>query len=464
MLDLLPNITDIIKKITINIYGEEVYINLLSKLNVVSLKDKNLILSVQTNFLKKYIEENFFSETKQLINNKLSYINSPLKDALLKEFNIDSIEIIIDNSITTTQNEKQNNLLSISQHKNLFNIGTELNNLFTFENFIVGSSNKLAYSVANSIIENKNNNLYNPFFLYSEVGLGKTHLIQAIAWKLKEIYPNKNIVYLSAEKFMYLFVKSLQEKTINEFKEQFRNIEILLIDDIQFIAGKEGTQKEFFYTFNMLLNENKTIIMACNKAPNNLEKIDIQLKSKIKSGIIVDITRPDTLTRYEIAQKKASIYGLKCEDEIFEYISQNINTTCRDIEGAIKRLLIEQQINKTPITLENTKQILKNSLNISNKTITLNIIQEQVSKFYKIDKKDLLSSRRDKKFSFPRQVAFYLSRKLTNKTFMEIASNFNNKNYATIIYACNKLQTEIKTNSILLYQITEIEKIIKNSI
>ena len=427
---------------------------------------------------------------------------------------------------TNNYNNINNNIISISEYDNIYTIGTELNKLYTFDNYVVGESNKLAYSIAKSIINslntntnintntntttnnnitnnsttinnndnnqnitnnntttnnnnninNNNNNDYsdnnnttttlnfdiNPFFLYSEVGLGKTHLMQAMAWEFKERYKDKNVVYLTAEKFMFLFVQSLKNNNINTFKDKFRNIDILLIDDIQFIAGKDGTQKEFFYTFNTLLSDNKKIILACNKAPDNMENIDIQLKSRLSSGIVVDILKPDYNMRLELAKKKAEVLGLQCKEEVFEYIAENITTTNRDIEGGIKKLLVHQKFinNNNLITLDIAKKVLKDTLNANKKVITIDKIQQKVAEYYKITKTELLSNKRDRKYSLPRQIAFYLSKKITQKSYPEIAREFNNKNHATVIFAYNKIEKELQSNIEMIDDIKNIEKMV----
>lgn len=444
-------------------FGSEIYNSWLSKLNFVSYNLNGICLSVETSFIKEWITKEFLNGKKRKINGEYVWIKKGIKQLLLEKFNIKTVEIIIDNSVKSQNiNYEADNVVSISEHNNVYTIGAELNKLFTFKNYVVGESNKLAYSVAKSIINEEAIGFdVNPLFLYSEVGLGKTHLIQAMAWELKEKYKNKNIVYLSAEKFMYLFVQSLQNKDINAFKEQFRNIDILLIDDIQFIAGKEGTQKEFFYTFNTLLSDNKKIILACNKAPDNMENIDNQLKSRMSSGIVVDINRPDYDMRFRLAKKKAEVLGLQCSDEIFEYIAKNITTTNRDIEGAIKKLLVHQKFINSNITIDIVKTILKDTLNANKKIITIDKIQQKVADFYKITKTELLSDRRDRKFSLPRQIAFYLSKKITQKSFPEIGREFGNKNHATVIFAYNKIIKEVEKNTEILSNITEIEKLLK---
>ena len=420
-------------------------------------------MSVETSFIKEWITKEFLNGKKRKIDGKYVFIEKGIKQILLEKFNIKDIEIIVDDTIKqNTENNNNNNVVSISQHDNVYTIGTELNKLYTFDNYVVGDSNKLAYSVAKSIINNEDLGFdVNPFFLYSEVGLGKTHLMQAMAWEFQEKYKDKNVVYLTAEKFMFLFVQSLQNKDINAFKDKFRNIDILLIDDIQFIAGKDGTQKEFFYTFNTLLSDNKKIILACNKAPDNMENIDIQLKSRMSSGIVVDILKPDYSMRLELAKKKAEVLGLQCKEEVFEYIAENITTTNRDIEGVIKKLLVHQKfINNEIITLDVAKKILKDTLNANKKVITIDKIQQKVAEFFKITKTELLSDKRDRKYSLPRQVAFYLAKKITKKSYPEIGREFANKNHATVIFACNKIEKELQDNTEILNAINSIEKMI----
>lgn len=463
MLEVSDNSWFNVKKLFQDEFGKEVYNSWLSKLNLVSCANGELVMSVETAFIKEWITKEFLDGKRRKVNGEYIWLKKGLKQLLPEKLGIKSVEIIVDNSIKSeVPAYADENVVSISEHKNIFTIGTELNSLYTFENYIVGDSNKLAYSVAKSIIDGEDLGFdVNPFFMYSEVGLGKTHLMQAMAWEFKEKYKDKNVVYLSAEKFMYLFVQSLQNKDINTFKDRFRNIDILLIDDIQFIAGKDGTQKEFFYTFNTLLSDNKKIIMACNKSPDNMENIDNQLKSRMSAGIVVDILKPDYDMRLKLAKKKAEILGLQCKNEVFEYIAGNIQTTSRDVEGAIKKLLVHQKFVNADITIDTVNKILKDTLSANKKTITIDAIQQKVAEYFKVTKLDLLSDKRDRKFSLPRQVAFYLSKKLTKKSFPEIGREFGNKNHATVIFACNKIEKEIQTNLEINSSINEIEKLFK---
>ena len=437
-----------IRKLFQENFGTDVYNTWLSKLNLVSSHNHEIIMSVETAFIKEWITKEFLNGKKRKIDGKDFWIKKGIKQLLQEQFSFTSVEIIVDKKIKSEvldYNNSTSNISSISEHGNIYTIGTELNNLYTFDNYIVGDSNKLAYSVAKSILNGENLGFdTNPFFIYGEVGLGKTHLMQAMAWEFKEKYKNKNVVYLSAEKFMYLFVSSLQNKDINSFKEQFRNVDILLIDDIQFIAGKDGTQKEFFYTFNTLLSDNKTIVMACDKAPENMENIDIQLKSRMSGGIVVDILRPDYEMRLQLAQKKAEILGLKCSNEVFAYMAENVRSTNRDIEGTIKKLLVHQKFANEEINLTAVNKVLKDFLN--KKTITAEFIQQKVANYFNITKSDILSNKRDRQFSLPRQIAFYLTKKLTHRSFPEIGRDFGGKNHATVIFAYNKIEKEIQNN------------------
>lgn len=469
MLELAEeNIWINIRELFQNEFGIEVYNSWLSKLNLVSYNSNEIIMSVETTFIKEWINKEFLSGKKRKIDGESVWIKKGIKELLLEKFGIKNVEILVDKNVKSEISSYENkeignqNISTISEHGNVYTIGTELNPLYTFENFITGESNKLAYSVAKSIVNDEKLGFeVNPFFIYGEVGLGKTHLMQAMAWEFKEKYKNKNIVYLSAEKFMYLFVQSLQNKDVDTFKNKFRNVDVLLIDDIQFIAGKEGTQKEFFYTFNALLSDNKKIIMACDKAPVNMENIDNQLKSRMSGGIVVDVLKPDYEMRYKLAKKKAEVLGLKCGDEIFEYIAQNITTTNRDVEGAIKKLLINQKFVSEDITIDVVNKVLKDSLFANKKLVTIDLIQQKVADLYKITKLDLLSDKRDRKFSLPRQVAFYLAKTLTKKSFPEIGREFGNKNHATVIFACNKIAKELESNPEIIEAVEKISKSLK---
>ncbi|GMO63695.1 MAG: chromosomal replication initiator protein DnaA [Rickettsiales bacterium] len=394
--------------------------------------DDSVDFSITNSYIKDWIVNNYLSQIKYIFK---------------ADFNISEVNIILNET-------KIDNIESISPNKNLYNIGIELNSTYTFENFVIGESNKLAYSVAKSFVEG--DKMCNPLFLYGSVGLGKTHLLQSVAWEMKSKFPNKDIVYISANKFMTLYVDACRNQTTNDFKEQFKHINVLLIDDVQFLAGKEATQKEFFYTFNTLLDDGKQIILACDKNPDNLENIDKSLISKMKTGIVIDIKESDDELKYEIAKTKAKLLGLDCNNLVLKYIAESFGITNRDIEGTIRKLLMEQKFFKKEVDLKKVSDIL----NEKKKLVNCEYIQCKVAEYFKITTSEILSKKRDSQFILPRHIAFYLARKITKKSYPELGKHFE-KNHATIINGCEKIELEIKNNNFdTINIISNIEKLI----
>ncbi|MDR0423744.1 MAG: chromosomal replication initiator protein DnaA, partial [Rickettsiales bacterium] len=416
MFELVKTDLQVIYEAFKNEFGDSIYKNWLSKLTCISIKDSKAEFLVESRFLKEYIEREYLDGKKKKINGKYIYIKKGIKQ-ILKEFNINEVQISLKER--NVNSNYQDNITSMSQTNNLYSFGTELNKSFTFDNFVVGNSNEIAYSVATSIVDGNALKFdTNPFFVYGNVGLGKTHLIQAISWKLKEKHPNENIVYLSVEKFMQIFVDALKNKTMDNFKDKFRNIDTLVIDDIQFLIGKEGTQKEFFYTFNNLLSDNKRVILACDKSPTKLEGLDETLRSRISGGVSIEIAKPDFDMRFKIAQKKANLFGLKCDNKVLENIAK-IDYTNRDIEGVVKKLAIEQHFLKKDITLNSIVGIFTQN----KKEVDFISIQNEVCKYFNITNEDILSTSR--RFALQRQIMFYLCRKHTTKSYPEISLFFN---------------------------------------
>lgn len=441
-------------------FGDDIYNVWLFKIQLFKITGSELILSVPTDFVKIYITRDYFNGAQRSINGKKVWVKKGVKQLAFEAYpEIKSVELIVDKSRSeelklddgeikattkdTTKDVKK--VVSISEHDNLYNIGTELDPSFTFDNFVVGLSNKLAYSVCKSIVDNTEMNFEtNPLFLYGNVGLGKTHLCQAIAWGLKEKYPNKNIVYLTAEKFMYLFVQSLQNQDVNSFKDRFRNVDVLIIDDIHFIAGKDSTQKEFFQTFNVLISENKQIILACDRSPLRLEKVDEQLKSRMNGGLVVDVFDTDYQLRYDLVKFKSKQFKLELSDDLVKYIAETVVTNCREIEACLKRLSIQQKFMQVKITKSMIEEILADSIAKAKKTVTIENIQEKVSKFFNVSLSDLKSDKRLKDLVIPRHIAMYFSKKYTQKSFPDIAKKFGGKNHATVIHAVNKVEELMK--------------------
>lgn len=459
-------------------FGKNSYDNWISKIVPTSFNGYELTLAVPTRFIKEWVGREYLDGKSRLVDGQRIWIKKGIKQIWQDRFqNTQNVELIIDEKLegnsntlaneekaetksfekTSSSNSNASNVASISKYNNVHALGIELNPKYTFENFVVGQTNKLAFSMAKNIAISKVVDAdSNPLFLYSGVGLGKTHLLQSIAWEIKESCNDKVVVYLSAERFMYHFVKSLREQSIMEFKERFRSIDVLIIDDIQFIAGKTSTQEEFFHTFNALIDANKQIILACDKCPRDLTGIDDRLKSRISGGMVVDIYTPDYDLRVEILRSKIKMLDVEVGDDVLEFIAKNINTNIRDLESAVKKLVISHKICGDEINIATAKQILKDLLKISNEAITIEKIQEATAKYFGLTVEKILSAQRSKDIATARQVAMYLSKKLTTNSFPSIGKKFGGKNHATVIHSINKIEAQIENDDKLRQDVFNI--------
>ena len=310
-----------------------------------------------------------------------------------------------------------------------------------FNNFLTGPSNKLAYEASIKVSENISH--YNPLYIYGGVGMGKTHLLNAIGLELKK---NNKVMFISAERFMYQFVKSIKSNEMVKFKEYFRNTDVLLIDDIQFMTGKEAMQEEFFHTFNALLDKGSQIILSADRPPNKLARIQERIKSRFSGGLVVDIQKPDLDLRKKIVEKKTQELNklyydqLKISKEIQNFVSSEIKTSVREIVGAMNRIVSFSRVyNKMPTLIE-VKVILKDLLNFTENKVTIDLIQTIVCKFFKISKNEMLSSRRSRYLVRPRQTAIYLTKILTSKSLPEIGREFSNRDHTTIIHSVKTIE------------------------
>ncbi|MFB3895298.1 MAG: chromosomal replication initiator protein DnaA [bacterium] len=323
---------------------------------------------------------------------------------------------------------------------------SNLNSKYTFETFVVGASNRLAQAAAQAVAQNPARQ-YNPLFLYGGVGLGKTHLMQAIGHYVRKITPQAKVVYLTSEQFLNAFITSVQLNQVQEFKARYRNIDVLIIDDIQFIAGKEQTQEVFFHTFNALYEAHKQIVISSDRPPKEIPTIEERLRSRFEWGLIADIQPPDFETRVAILKKKAYQERFSIPNDVTYYIAENITSNIRELEGCLVRIAASATINGQPITLETAKSALNRLLTErKEKNVDINIIQKRVAAYYNITIDDLCGQRRSKGIVQPRQVAMYLSRKLTNGSFPEIGDAFGKRDHTTVIHACNKVEQDMETD------------------
>ena len=318
-------------------------------------------------------------------------------------------------------------------------IGSRLNRNFTFDSFVEGKSNQLARAAARQVAENPGL-AYNPLFIYGGVGLGKTHLMHSVGNMLLERNPNARIAYLHSERFVGDMVKALQHNTINDFKRLYRGVDALLIDDIQFFANKDRSQEEFFHTFNALLEGQQQVILTCDRYPKEVDGLEERLKSRFGWGLTVAIEPPELETSVAILKKKAEVEGVNVPDEVAFFIAQRIRSNVRELEGALRRVVANSRFTGQPITMEFTKEALRDLLALQDRLITIENIQKTVAEYYKIRVADLLSKRRSRTITRPRQLAMALAKELTNHSLPEIGDAFGGRDHTTVLHACRKMK------------------------
>ncbi|WP_415315949.1 chromosomal replication initiator protein DnaA [Candidatus Pelagibacter sp. Uisw_137] len=421
----------VIQKDMKNKLGSDIYESWLRKIDFVEEMNSYVLLSVSTRFIRDWITSRYLDQILQIV-------KTYKKDLTRIEFKIieKNSENEIENNITKNENNE-----NVSFIKDTYLQYNRIDPNKRFDNFITGTSNKLAYEASMKVSENISH--YNPLYIYGGVGMGKTHLLNSIGLSLKEKH---KVMFISAERFMYQFVKSIKSNDMVKFKEYFRNTDILLIDDIQFMNGKEAMQEEFFHTFNALLDKGSQVIISADRAPNKLSRIQDRIKSRFAGGLVVDIQKPDYELRSKIVKQKTeelSIFysnQVNIPEEIQKFISSEITTSIRELAGAINRVVSFSRIyNKVP-NLSEVKVVLKDLLNIGENKVTIDLIQSTVCKFFKISKSEMLSSRRSRYLVRPRQTAIYLTKILTSKSLPEIGREFSNRDHTTIIHSVKTIE------------------------
>ncbi len=318
-------------------------------------------------------------------------------------------------------------------------ISAPLDQRFSFEHFVVGKPNEFAYAAAKRVAA-ASRVPFNPLFLYGGVGLGKTHLMHAIAWDIRKQDPQRTVIYLSAEKFMYRFIRALREQNTVDFKEQFRSVNVLMIDDVQFISGKESTQEEFFHTFNTLVDQGRQIVLSADKSPSDLEGMQERLKSRLNCGLVADIHATTYELRLGILQSKADQLGVEVPQKVTEFLANRISSNVRELEGALNRVVAHAQLIGRAITLETTQEVLHDLLRANDRRITIEDIQKQVAAHFNMRIADMYSARRARAVARPRQVAMYLSKHLTSRSLPEIGRKFGGRDHTTVMHAVRKVE------------------------
>ncbi len=414
-----------------NIFEEQVIDTWFKPISLEISEDACFVIT-PNEFFKDWLQENYFEQVKQIITSILE-----------KEV-----------GIYITINKEKSSTTNIIQR-----LHPDLIQRYTFENFIKGKSNEFAYAAAKAVVDNLGG-LYNPLLIYSNVGLGKTHLIMAIGHEVYRKYPDKKVVYYSSERFMNELISSIRFEKMHEFREKFRTVDLLLIDDIQFISGKTATQEEFFNTFNSLYESKKQIVITSDKFPKQLQNIEDRLKNRFEWGLTVDIQPPEYETRIAILKNKASYHNINLPDDIAAFIATNICNNIREMEGALIKLLAYSSLTKKPLDLNLAKEILKDFIPEEETTVTVENIQKTVSDYFQIKLSDLKSQKKLKTISIPRQIAIYLARKYTQLSLNDIGNKFGGKDHSTVIHSINKIKKLIENDNDIKKHINNIEKML----
>ena len=438
-------------------YGDDLYKSWLSKIGFGEKQiDGTLILFAPSNFVRDWIKSNYL----EIISRLWIHHDANIKyvDIITKEVKQVAEKFQPANSSAAMELVKPSFLIN--------DIDEELALLdprFTFDNFVVGPPNELAYAAAMAVAESENAIVKsNPLFLYGGVGLGKTHLMHAIAWHCKEKNPKRKVLYMSAEKFMYRFIKALRNKDVMSFKDEFRSVDILMIDDIQFICGKESTQEEFFHTFNAIIDNNKQMVISCDRSPSDLDNVEDRIKSRLGWGLVADVHSTTYELRVGILESKLEKMDIKISQNVIDFLASKITSNVRELEGALNKVIAHSTLVGREVTLETTQDILRDLLRSNERIINVEEIQKKLASRYNIKIADMSSSRRLRSIARPRQIAMYLSKVLTSKSLAEIGSKFGKKDHTTVIHAVKKVEELIASDSDFREEITLLTRILQS--
>jgi len=422
-----------LKQSMLRTVGENSYKNWIDPLQFHEMQDGVAVISVPTNFLGNYVSQNF----SDMILHQFSQMDSSVRrlrfEVLSKDQHHRPAQTTPKSASPMAEPQTDGDLP-----------GAPLDPRFTFDTFIVGKPNELAHAAARRVGKGETVS-FNPLFLYGGVGLGKTHLMHAIAWDLHINHPDLNVVYLSAEQFMYRFVQALRDRKMMDFKQLFRSVDVLMVDDVQFIAGKDSTQEEFFHTFNALVNQNKQIIISADRAPGEIKDLEDRIKSRMQCGLVVDLHPTDYELRLGILQSKVdqhrkSYPELTIDPHVLEFLAHRISTNVRVLEGALTRLFAFASLIGRDITLEVAQDCLADILRASERKITVEEIQRKVAEHYNIRLSDMIGPKRLRSYARPRQIAMYLAKQLTSRSLPEIGRRFGGRDHTTVLHGVKRVE------------------------
>ena len=418
----------------------------IAPLGIKSIEGNNIVFTTLSEFQRDVIENKY----KPLIFNTLKYITN-------KEWTFSVIDL-------SKEQKEESEIISEKDENSLQEIESNkstLNPKYTFETFVVGNNNRFAHAAALAV-GNEPSKSYNPLFLYGGVGLGKTHLMHAIGNRILELYKNYNVLYVTSEKFTNQLINAIKDNKNDMFRNKYRNIDVLLIDDIQFIAGKERIQEEFFHTFNSLYEEGKQIIISSDKPPRDIPFLEDRLKSRFEWGLLADISCPDYETRLAILRKKAQDENVVIDDFILSNIANKIDSNIRELEGVFNKIVARASLTHSSITIELAEKIITEFKYESEKVISCDFIKETVAKYFSIEKDDLSGNKRSNDIAFPRQIAMYLCREVANMSYPQIGIDFGGRDHSTVMHACKKIEKEVKEKNNTKLIVDSVKNIIIN--
>ena len=414
------------------------FITWINPLEVEEWNDNEIVFKATSSFQKDVIEKKYYD----LIFNTFKFLTN-------KEYTIKANFIEQDSEgLEVTQNTRNSSTNS-----------SGLNQNYTFETYVVGNNNRFAQAAALAVAEAPATS-YNPLFLYGGVGLGKTHLMHAIGNEILQNFSDKKVLYVTSEKFTNEFINCIKDNKNEQFRNKYRNIDVLLIDDIQFIAGKERVQEEFFHTFNALHENGCQIIMSSDKPPKDMDNLEDRLKSRFEWGLIADISNADYETRLAILRKKVQIENIIIDDNVLSNIAIKVDSNIRELEGTLNKILAKASLTHSPISIELAEQCINEVISRKEKIISSDYIQEVVAKYFNINPKDIKSSKRSNDIAYPRQIAMFLCRDLANMPFTKIGDSFGKRDHTTVMHACSKIDSEIKNNNNTKLIVESVKKII----
>jgi len=453
-------------------HGEATFRSWFKALDFIGIREGQAMITVPTRFMREWVVTHFQEDIRQFLQKENPAIRSV--DIFVKPaaFKTPQSADVVTPSLRQPANEtapvqslpKKPVAEPVSNAHALEDLcQATLDPRFTFENFIVGKPNELAHAAARRVAEtNEVTPGCNPLFIYGGVGLGKTHLMHAIAWHIRQNTPQRKVLYLSAEKFMYEFIRSLREKNTISFKEQFRSVDVLMVDDVQFISGKDSTQEEFFHTFNALVDQNKQVVISGDRSPSDLDGIEERMRSRLGWGLVADVHSTSYELRMGILQAKVDSLPIDVPQNVLEFLAHKITSNVRELEGALNRVVAHATLVGQDLTLETTHQVLRDLVRANDRRVTVEDIQKKVAEHFNIKVSDMFSARRSRVVARPRQIAMFLAKKLTTHSLPEIGRKFGGKDHTTVMHAVRRVEELTASDSSVAEDVELLTRMLQN--